>query len=104
MAESAALSFLCFLVLHTRRRDSTTITIAAIPAPAPIPASAPMERLGAAGCTGNWIAKTIFMIADVGFWPGFDDGSKVLEVMFPPAVIGTDSGIWEVAGTGGGTR
>jgi hypothetical protein len=42
------------------------IAIPATPAPTPIPASAPVERLGAAGCTTYWIAKTMFMIAEVG--------------------------------------
>ncbi len=35
------------------------------PAPTPIPAFAPVES-PEEGCTGNWIAYTIFTTADVG--------------------------------------
>ena len=81
-----------------------TIAIPATPAPAPIPAFAPVERPSVAGCTGYWIAKTIFTIADVGFCVDVDDRSSVLEVVFRLAVIGMDIGVWEVTGTAGGTR
>ena len=50
----AVMSFLCFRVLYTSRRDKTIIAISPRPAPTPIPAFAFVER--PEGSTENWTA------------------------------------------------
>lgn len=79
------------------------IAIPATPAPAPIPAFSPVERPDAAGCTGNWSAKTTFTIAEVGFWV-VEEKASVFEVLLLLVMSGTDTTVCEVTGTAGGIR
>jgi hypothetical protein len=114
MAASTFLSFLCFRVLHTRRRDRTIITTPPTPAPTPMPAFVPVERPEFPGNTLYWTAKTMFTTADVGTWEGVGTSNVVLAapieaVVLPAAessvlLICTNSGVVLVTGTAGGTR
>jgi hypothetical protein len=82
------------------------IAIPARLAPTPIPAFVPVERLDVEGSTLYWIAKTMFMTADVGIGVEVSVSNSVLVAAaeLPILVTGTSSGVVLVTGTAGGTR